>query len=381
MGENLLYGSNLLYILNAFVVTALLITWLRPAAGWLGLLDRPNARKLHEGAIPACGGLAMFASILVSNAGHGFAIGLSVAAVLALATIVLTGFIDDRRPLPSLPRLVVQTAAATVLVVWGLDGTIHTGLASLAGPLGPAVQALAPGIAVLLIVGTINAVNMMDGADGLAGGYLTFSFFWLALIAEAAGRPELALESLVVMSAVLGFLIYNVRHRWRSRAAVFMGDAGSTLLGATIAYLILRLASGPGAPALPLLLWLILIPATDTVLLILRRLADGHSPFQPDRRHLHHLLQDSGLTVTQTTALLAAASALYGGVGYLSVLLQVSENLTIAGLLLAVILHAGFVVGITRRLARRAAAKAAAGATALGQAASLPLSRRSKGNA
>jgi UDP-GlcNAc:undecaprenyl-phosphate GlcNAc-1-phosphate transferase len=117
------------------------------------------------------------------------------------------------------------------------------------------------------------------------------------------------------------------------------------------------------------------------VLLILRRLADGHSPFQPDRRHLHHLLQDSGLSVTQTTALLAAASAFYGGIAYMSVLLRVSDNLTIAGLLLAVLLHAGFVVGITRRLARRAAAKAAAGATALGQAASLPLSRRSKGNA
>jgi UDP-GlcNAc:undecaprenyl-phosphate GlcNAc-1-phosphate transferase len=381
MGENLLYGSNLLYILNAFVVTALLITWLRPAAAWLGLLDRPNARKLHEGAIPACGGLAMFASILVSNAGHGFAIGLPPAVILALGAIVVTGFLDDRKPLPTLPRLLVQTAAATVLVWFGLDGAIHTGLASLPGYFGRGIQVLAPGIAVLLIVGTFNAVNMMDGVDGLAGGYLTFSLFWLALIAEAAGRPDLALESLVIMSAVLGFLIYNVRHRWRRRAAVFMGDAGSMLLGAAIAYLILRLASGPDAPALPLLLWLILIPATDTVLLIMRRLADGHSPFQPDRRHLHHLLQDSGLSVTQTTALLAAISAIYGGIAYMSVLLRVSDNFTIAGLLLAVLLHAGFVVGITRRLARRAAAKAAAGATALGQAASLPLSRRSKGNA
>jgi UDP-GlcNAc:undecaprenyl-phosphate GlcNAc-1-phosphate transferase len=381
MGNNLLYGGNLLYVLNAFVVTALLITWLRPAAGWLGLLDRPNARKLHEGAIPACGGIAMFASILVSNAGHGFAIGLPLAAILALGAIVITGFVDDRSPLPTLPRLVVQAGAATVLVTLGLDGPIHTGLAALPGYLGLAVEVLAPGVAVLLIVGTINAVNMMDGADGLAGGYLTFSFFWLALIAEAAGRPELALEALVIMSAVLGFLIYNVRHRWRSRAAVFMGDAGSTLLGAAIAYLILRLASGSAGPALPTLLWLILIPATDTVLLILRRLADGRSPFQPDRRHLHHLLQDSGLSVTQTTALLAAASALYGGIAYLTVLLRLPESLTILGLLVAIALHAGFVIGITRRLARRAAARAAAGATALGQAAALPLSDGNKGNA
>jgi len=374
-------GNYLFYGLNAFAVTALLITWLRPAAAWLGLLDRPNARKVHDGAIPACGGIAMFASIAVSNAGHGFAIGLPLAAVLALGAIVVTGFIDDRRPLPSLPRLVVQGGAAVALVFLALDAPVNVGFGSLPGSLGEELRILAPVIAVLLIVGTINAVNMMDGVDGLAGGYLTFSFFWLALIAMAAGRPELALESLVIMSAVLGFLVYNLRHRWRSRAAVFMGDAGSTLLGAAIAYLMLRLASGAGGLPLPVLLWLVVVPATDTMLLILRRLADGRSPFQADRRHLHHLLQDSGLSVTQTTALLAAVSALYGGVAYLAVLVHLPEGLAALGLLLAMALHGGLVVGLTRRLARKAAIKPAARATTLGPLASLPISAGNKRNA
>jgi UDP-GlcNAc:undecaprenyl-phosphate GlcNAc-1-phosphate transferase len=322
----------------------------------------------------------MFASILVSNAGHGFAIGLPLAAVLALVAIVVTGFVDDRSPLPSGPRLVVQGGAAIALVWLALDGPINVGVGTLSMPLAEDLRILAPVIAVLLIVGTINAVNMMDGVDGLAGGYLTFSFFWLALIAQEAGRPELALEALVIMSAVLGFLVYNLRHRWRSRAAVFMGDAGSTLLGAAIAYLMLRLASGPGGLPLPVLLWLIVVPATDTVLLILRRLADGHSPFQPDRRHLHHLLQDSGLSVTQTTALLASLSAFYGGIAYLTVLMHLPEGLTVLGLLLAVTLQAGFVVGITRRLARKAATKLAR-ATVVGQPASLPIASGNKSNA
>jgi UDP-GlcNAc:undecaprenyl-phosphate GlcNAc-1-phosphate transferase len=374
-------GNYLLYGLNAFVVTALLITWLRPASAWLGLLDRPNARKLHEGAIPACGGIAMFASIMVSNVGHGFAIGLPLAAVIALVAIVITGFVDDRSPLPSLPRFAVQGGAAIALVWLALDGPINIGLGTVSIPLAEDLRILAPVIAVLMIVGTINAVNMMDGVDGLAGGYLTFSFFWLALIAQEAGRPEIALEALVIMSAVLGFLVYNLRHRWRSRAAVFMGDAGSTLLGAAIAYLALRLASGPGSLPLPVLLWLIVVPATDTVLLILRRLADGHSPFRPDRRHLHHLLQDSGLSVTQTTALLAAISAFYGGIAYLTALMHLPEGLTVLGLLLAVALHTGLVVGLTRRLARKAAIKPAARATVVGQPASLPIASGNKSNA
>jgi UDP-GlcNAc:undecaprenyl-phosphate GlcNAc-1-phosphate transferase len=209
-------------------------------------------------------------------------------------------------------------------------------------------------VAVLFIVGCCNAVNMLDGVDGLAGGYLALSCFWLALIAQAAGRGDVAVEALVLMAALVGFLVFNLRHRWRARASVFMGDAGSTMLGAVVAYLLVRLASGPGALSFPMLLWLVIVPVTDTLILAVTRIAAGHSPFRPDRRHLHHLLQDRGFTPGQTAALLIAASCLCGAVAYGGLLLAVPDGVIVLGLAAPVALHIGFVTARNRPTAPKA---------------------------
>ncbi|HEY4203084.1 MAG TPA: MraY family glycosyltransferase [Devosiaceae bacterium] len=351
-------GIYLVYAMNAFLVTALLITWLRPVAVRLSLVDRPDARKLHEGAIPVCGGIAMFAAIMISNVGLGFDRALSPVAALCLCVIAVAGFIDDRRQLSARTRLVIQGTAAVVLVVLGLDGPIQ-----LLGPV-PAefvepLLLVGPLVAVIFIMGTINAINMMDGVDGLAGGYLTLSFFWLALLAQSIGRTDIAIEALVLMSAVVGFLVFNLRHRWRSRASVFMGDAGSTMLGAAIAFLIVKLASGPDSLPFPLLLWLVIVPVTDTLVLIVTRMAAGRSPFQPDRRHLHHLLQDRGFSSGQVAALLIAVSFFYGAVAYGALLLRIPESVMLGALVIPVGLHVGFVTATGRRAIRAATGTAA----------------------
>ena len=352
-------GVSLIYALNAFLVTALLITWIRPLAVRFALVDVPDARKHHEGVVPVCGGLAMLAAVIVSNLALGFDAAFSPLATLCIGAIAVTGFVDDRRQLAAMTRLMIQSVTAIVLVVFCIEGQLH--LDAVLPPdlaeYGPAIGSV---VAVVFIAGTINAVNMMDGVDGLAGGYIGLSFFWLALLAQAAGRPEIAAEALMLMAAVIGFLVFNLRHRWRSRASVFMGDAGSTMLGAAIAYLLLRLASGPGGLSFPLLLWLVVVPVTDTLLLMASRIAAGHSPFRPDRRHLHHLLQDRGFSPGQTAALLIAISFACGAIAYGGLLLGIPDTVMAFGLLLPVSLHAAFVATRTRRLAPEAQAAAPA---------------------
>jgi UDP-GlcNAc:undecaprenyl-phosphate GlcNAc-1-phosphate transferase len=350
-------GLYLVYGMNAFLVTALLITWLRPVAFRLALVDRPDARKFHEGAVPLCGGIAMFAAVMVSNMGQGFSMGLPPVVALCLCIITLIGLIDDRRPLAARTRLLIQVAIAIVLVTFGLDGALR-----LFAPLPPEmvglVVGIAPAVAVIFIVGTTNAVNMLDGVDGLAGGYLALSFFWLALLAQSIGRHDIAFEALVLMSAIVGFLVFNLRHRWRSRAAVFMGDAGSTMLGTAIAFLILKLASGDNSLSFSLLLWLVIVPITDTVVLIFTRMAAGHSPFRPDRRHLHHLLQERGFSSGQTAALLIAVSFLCGAIAYAGLLLGIPDAAMLAGLIIPVGLHVGVVSTNGRRSTANMARKA-----------------------
>lgn len=343
-------GIYLVYALNAFLVTALLITWIRPLAVRFALVDVPDARKHHEGAIPICGGIAMFAAVLVSNAGLEFGVALSPLATLCIGAIAVTGLIDDRQQLPALTRLMVQTGAAVVLVAFCTEGPLQLRTA-LPPELSELALVFGPVIAVIFIIGSINAVNMLDGVDGLAGGYLALSFFWLALMAQAAGHGDIAVEALVLMAAIVGFLVFNLRHHWRSRASVFMGDAGSTMLGAAIAYLLVRLASGPGALSFPLLLWLVVVPVTDTLILTVTRIAAGHSPFRPDRRHLHHLLQDAGFTSGQTAALMIAASCTCGAIAYAGLLLGVPDGVMALALVVPVTLHVGFVATRSRRLA------------------------------
>jgi UDP-GlcNAc:undecaprenyl-phosphate GlcNAc-1-phosphate transferase len=293
----------------------------------------------------------MFIAFLIANAGIEFGAAISSGALLGLALIAGIGVIDDRWNLPALPRLLVQLLAAIILVGFGNHAGINIS-SSFPVALAPPLVAIAPAVAILFIVGSINAVNMIDGVDGLAGGVLAITFFWLALLGQHLGNQDIALEALVLMCAVLGFLLFNLRHPWRSRAVVYMGDAGSMMLGAAAAYFIVTLSSGPEHVAFPLLLWVIVVPLTDTLVLMVRRVASGRSPMSADRWHLHHMILDRGLSPVLTTATIITISAACGGMAYAGMVLGVPDYLMLAGLFVPVGLHVSFVVASTRTGAR-----------------------------
>jgi UDP-GlcNAc:undecaprenyl-phosphate GlcNAc-1-phosphate transferase len=160
-------------------------------------------------------------------------------------------------------------------------------------------------------VGVINALNMSDGVDGLAGGLALIALLGMSYVANSDGRVGECTLLLTLSVVVAGFLLFNLRLPWRGRALVFMGDAGSMFLGFAITWFFIALSQGPERAMTPVTaLWLLMIPLFDTVWLILWRFSQGRSPTSSDVGHLHHVLQMTGMRAsTSVWIMLAIASA------------------------------------------------------------------------
>ena len=282
-----------------FFVTLLAVLALRPLARTIDLLDRPGGRKQHDGDVPLVGGLAMFLGLV---AGVGFLDTSSTAATSLVgvsAILVAIGLLDDRFELSRWMRLGVHLVAAIALIagtgalVRQLGNPFGTGDVALHG-LGVAV------FTVLLITGAINAFNMLDGMDGLAGGTALTAFAGLALLNWLHGNRGLELAICAISGAtVCGFLLFNVPARYVGGMRCFMGDAGSTLLGAIVVWLGIRTSQIPIAGAVhPVtVLWIVGLPLFELFWTVIRRVSRGRSPMQADMEHFHHLLVGAGFSV------------------------------------------------------------------------------------
>lgn len=343
----------------AFISSVALVSVLRRLAPRMGLVDVPTMRKAHIGSVPLCGGIAMFLALLASvclRAGlQRNALGEEWAAipphnpwpfVLALGLLVTVGIADDRWEMGAIPKLALQVVAASLLLGLGAETYLTAG-----GLLWP-VSWPAPGwigvpVALVFVVGVTNAFNMIDGLDGLAGSLAATALVGLALSGKLIGHPTLAEDCLLLLAVVLGFLLFNLRRPGLPRAIAFMGDAGSMMLGCAIASVIVELASRSatdnGPDIFPALLWLIAVPVTDTISLMIRRPLAGRSPMAADRAHLHHLLLDLGILPAHATAILTGVSALLGLVGVSGVVFAVPASIMLAALTIPVMAHCAFV--------------------------------------
>ncbi|WP_353476567.1 MraY family glycosyltransferase (plasmid) [Salipiger sp. H15] len=330
--------------MNVFLVSVVLIHFFQPLAVRLGFVDVPAGRKRHEQTTPTCGGIAILLAIAVAALFGALAASLVVCLwVLGAACI---GAADDLRGLPATGRLIGYGMAALLLFVTHEIPVVAFGdMARLPGDIMPtAGLVIGFGFALLLL----NSINMMDGLDGLAGGVSMSALFWLVLIASRFGAEGIAGDAQIVMAATAGFLVFNLRTAWRSRACVFLGDAGSTALGAALAYLILGLSGTEGGPTLPALLWLVAVPVIDTLSLIVRRFAAGRSPFSADRWHLHHLLLDLGLSHARVTLVISAIAFVCGGVGFFGMVVGVRASVMMIGLVPLVVAHTALVLVATK---------------------------------
>lgn len=301
--------------LNTFIVTLLLIYFLKGKAHIIGLVDRPDARKLHRGEVPLIGGLAIFFACLLSI----YALEPAPQRVLAFfsggAVLILVGSLDDYFNFPAIPRFMAQIAAA--LIISMLGGVVLSDLGHLlpqGGMLHLGVWSLP--FTVFAVVGVINALNMIDGVDGLSGSLALVALTGLAVAAALAGQFHTLRFLAVFISGVAAFLVYNLRLPGRSRAAVFLGDAGSMFLGFVLAWFIIGLSQEPTRAISPAAgLWFLMVPLFDTVFVMVRRMLHGHSPFQADRQHLHHFLAGLGFSVNQTVFIIVGIATMGVAVG------------------------------------------------------------------
>lgn len=325
--------------LIALLLTSGLIMWLSPLARSAGLVDRPDARKKHKGEIPLIGGPAIFVAVFAAMVVSG--IGLSKTAewtnfgafCLAGMSLILLGTVDDYLDLTPMQKLVGQAFAALIMVL-GADIVLRD-----LGGLGNnfdvlALGALALPFTLVAVIGVINAINMSDGLDGLAGSMTLVAILGFMAATELFGNGEGLGLLAIVGAAIVGFLLFNYRMPWRPAAVVFLGDSGSMFLGFTVAWFAIKFTQGDSkvlAPAAAL--WFLILPLYDTATLTVRRMLKRRPPFGADREHLHHIFLLAGFTVSETVAIMAAISLLGVGVGLAGTYFQVPDIVMLSAFL------------------------------------------------
>jgi len=279
----------------AFLITLTLMLVLRPFAFSLNLVDVPGGRKTHFGEVPVIGGLAMFPAALAAISSVGGAGLPEVALLVASALTVVVGALDDRFDLPPYTRLLAHIAAAVTLVL--ASGYTVTSFGNL---LGFGTMNLGPLAFIFTVVATIalvNGFNMLDGLDGLAGSVALVALAGLAICLMGAPQAYAAIVALALVGAVAGFLLFNLPAKFNRSVLAFMGDAGSTMLGFSLAgvSLIAIQADGARLPSV-VVLWLLPIPILELFTSTFRRLMKGLSPLEADRGHFHYVFLEAGFS-------------------------------------------------------------------------------------
>ena len=286
----------------------------------VGAMDVPkDNRRMHKVPIPRMGGLAIFMGFLLSVLVFNGKMDRSLQSILLGAIIiVILGVFDDKYALGAKPKLAVQLVAAAVVVFYG---NLHIG--KLTNPFGTSLYSswdlgvFSYPITIIWIVAITNAVNFIDGLDGLACGVSCISALNMLVIAMLVSDTQVAVIMAALTGACLGFVPYNF-----NPAKIFMGDTGSTFLGfilATVSIQGLFKAYTAISFAVPFLL--LGLPIFDICFSVIRRVASGHSPMEADRGHFHHRLIDMGFSQKQSVAI---AYVLTGILGLAAVLLTVS---------------------------------------------------------
>lgn len=320
------------------LITSLCATWialhlLKPVAHRARLLDIPQGRKQHTGAIPLIGGMSVF-------------VGVSTAVMLTLPTdtavttwllcalgIVLLGVADDAEDLSVKLRIAMQTLLTLALCIG--TGLSLGNLGNLLGLGNIDLGVFSYAFTVLIVLGVINAFNMIDGIDGLLGSVAMVSLLSLIMLFSLSTHPPLLGVSVIFVAALIPYLLNNlVLPPFKQK--IFMGDAGSMLIGLTVSWLLIEGTQEPANPAFrPVTaLWLIALPLMDMVRVILVRLRDRRSPFAAGRDHLHHLLLEIGMSKCATMLTMAALALVLASVGVVTEYLQTRESLMFYGFLL-----------------------------------------------
>ena len=279
---------NLSTLLIALFITIAMVPLFRGMAYKFNAIDQPSERKVHTRPMARTGGLAIAVGALVPLVLWAPPDLFLRALLFASSIIVAAGFVDDLVDLNPWAKLGAQVLAALVIIFYGGIRIQSLGALMPADLLLPIWVSIP--LTLIVVVGVTNAINLADGLDGLAGGISMIAFIVLGYLGFKVGNPVVTLVAAAAVGAIFGFLRFNTYP-----ATIFMGDAGSQLLGFLAIALALQLTQSNVAlsPTLPLLF--LGFPILDTLTVMLARIYHGRSPFSADKNHFHHKLMRLGL--------------------------------------------------------------------------------------
>ena len=311
-------GFNIFLIIGiTFLISLLLTPIVKKIAIHINALDYPNERKIHQKPMPRLGGLAIYLAFIVGYAIFGQVNTQMLSILIGGFALIITGMIDDINPIKARYKLIAQIFAAVFVVIYG---EIYFTEISFLGIRFFINKYLSYAVSSLFIVAITNAINLIDGLDGLATGISSIYFATIAIIAlllNKIGGLDIIL-SVIMLGATLGFLPFNF-----PPAKIFMGDTGSLFLGYMISIIALLGFKVTTITSLVVPLCILAIPIFDTIFAILRRLLKHENIGHADKEHFHHQLLKLKYSPTASILIIYFIDILFASV---SVLFVVGDN-------------------------------------------------------
>lgn len=322
-----------LMLVAACAIAYLAMPYAIKMAHFLGAVDQPDSRKVHNRSMPRLGGLGIFSAFIIITV-LGVPLSQPVLGILLGGMIIfLVGMLDDVYQLSPGVKLLGQCCAAAIAIYCGVvvsfvtnpfDGQLNLGWVGIP-------------LTFLWIVGISNAINLIDGLDGLAAGVSGIAAATIGLVAYSQGQEAVFILAFILVASILGFLPYNFHP-----ARTFMGDGGSNFLGFILGCLaVMGLTKTTAVISLFVPIVILGIPIFDTFFAIIRRINNRAPIFKPDKSHLHHRLMAIGLSHRGSVLIIYAISAGFGGMALvLNYVNRPKATLVLAVLLFVIILGA-----------------------------------------
>lgn len=298
-------------LVAALSIAGAVIPALRILAPHLGLLDKPNARKVHKDAIPVIGGLGIGITLIISLLINPYLIeiiGKYYVVLSASLLLMLIGILDDKLNLRASHRLLLQVLCAYAVAASGIRLTSLYGIFGI-GSLDPTISYV---LTIFLITGVVNAFNLIDGIDGLAGFLALVGLSIFSFQAFLIGDLALVILLISLVGSVIIFLAHNL-----SKRKIFLGDGGSLLLGFVLVSVGIQLIETSNTTVnldvhntISIVFGVFLIPVLDSMRVYWSRMKEGFSPFRADKRHIHHLFLSFKLSHKKASATLAITTLL-----------------------------------------------------------------------
>ena len=329
---------DFLPVFTAFFVAILLLVIMTPLAHQLGLVDEPNGRKTHSGIVPLTGGVAIYGAVIIASLVTDVWFKNGSLFFTAATLIVLLGMLDDKFDLSAKGRLLCQFVVAAIMALAAQN--YITSLGDISGFGATHLDLSGYFFTLICVVGVINAFNMIDGIDGLAGGMSLIILLSVVFLLFASNNSQAIMAPMMVIAAIVPFMAFNLSWRGFKGNKIFLGDSGSMFVGLTIVWLLVDFTQGAQAALRPVAaIWIIGLPLMDMAAIMFRRAKKGQSMLKPDKHHLHNIFMRAGFSSRRSLAAILLMGCCYALIGIIGELYNIPEYVMFWGFLVSLIVY------------------------------------------